>query len=123
MTAPETRLMLARKAALFRVGTKRIYEGQGDRADMWFFELFHFLGDVESALALPSCPIEGRREEIARVLLDRRGFGFYLDPMEGGQDAYDLTLEALAEADAILALFAQPRPDRCPIEDAGGSQS
>jgi hypothetical protein len=41
---------LARKAALFREGTKRIYEGQGDRADMWFFELFHFLGDVQEAL-------------------------------------------------------------------------
>lgn len=44
---------LARKAALFREGTRRIYEGQGDRADMWFFELWHFLGDVHAALQLP----------------------------------------------------------------------
>jgi hypothetical protein len=48
------------------------------------------------------------RERIARVLLERRGFGFYEDPMEGGQDAYDLTLEALVEADAVIATLAQP---------------
>lgn len=52
------------------------------------------------------------RERIALILLSRRGFGFYLDPMEGGQDAYDLTMEALDEADAIISVLpdgvAQP---------------
>jgi hypothetical protein len=47
---PET-AELARKAALFREGAKRIYEGQGAKADMWYFELFHFLDDVEKALS------------------------------------------------------------------------
>ena len=81
-----------------------------------------------SATDTVNCPqssFDARREEIARVLLDRRGFGFYLDPMEGGQDAYDLTLEALADAAAILALCADTplsRPVRCTIEDAGESQ-
>lgn len=45
------------------------------------------------------------RERIALMLLSRRGFGFYLNPMEGGQDAYDLTLEALDEADAIITVL------------------
>ena len=48
-------------------------------------------------------------ERVAQALLDRRGFGFYLDPMEGGQDAYDITLDALEEARAaIAALRAKP---------------
>jgi hypothetical protein len=55
---------LARKAALFREGTKRIYEGQGDRADMWFFELWHFLGDVEEALAHPQPAAGAEREAV-----------------------------------------------------------
>lgn len=43
---------LARKAALFREGTRRLYEGHGPNSgDMWFFELWHFLGDVETALS------------------------------------------------------------------------
>jgi hypothetical protein len=43
-------------------------------------------------------------EEIAQVLCNLRGFGFYTDPMEGGQDAYDISCEALREAEAILAI-------------------
>lgn len=43
---------------------------------------------------------------VAQALLHRRGFGFYTDPMEGGQDAYDISIEALAEAEvAIAAMF------------------
>lgn len=34
---------LARKAALFQEGAKRLFDRDGD---MWVFELFHFLGDV-----------------------------------------------------------------------------
>jgi len=44
------------------------------------------------------------REEVARTILDRRGFGF-ADTPEDGQNAYDITCETLDEADAILALF------------------
>jgi len=43
------------------------------------------------------------REEIARTMLNRQGFEFYDDPMEGGQNAYDISCEALDCADAILA--------------------
>lgn len=43
--------------------------------------------------------------KIAKILLERRGFGFYPEPMEAGQDAYDITLEALNEADAIIEAF------------------
>lgn len=45
------------------------------------------------------------REEIARALLARRGFGFYSDPMESGQDAYDITGEALEEASALIPII------------------
>ncbi len=41
---------LARQAVLFQQGAKRIYELQGKRADMWYFELWHFLGDVAKQL-------------------------------------------------------------------------
>lgn len=42
-------------------------------------------------------------ERGARALLERRGFGFYIDPMEGGQNAYDLSLEAMDEVRIVLA--------------------
>jgi hypothetical protein len=29
-------------------------------------------------------------KRIAEALVDRRGFGWYDNPMEGGQDAYDI---------------------------------
>lgn len=48
-------------------------------------------------------------EEIATRLLDVRGFGFYTDPMEGGQTAYDISLCALEEARAILTLLKRGR--------------
>lgn len=38
----------------------------------------------------------------ARAVLALRGFGFYSDPMEGGQDAYDISNEALIEARVCL---------------------
>ena len=41
------RAALHRKALLFKEGAKRQYDGTGD---MWFFELWHFLGDVEEQL-------------------------------------------------------------------------
>lgn len=40
------------------------------------------------------------REAIARGILNIGGFGFYRDPMEGGQDAYEITCEALIDAQA-----------------------
>lgn len=53
--------------------------------------------------AAPTAPA---REIVARALLKHRGFGFYDDPVEGGGDAYDITLNALDEADAVLAALA-----------------
>ncbi len=70
--------------------------------------------------ALPTQP---SREAVARTLLDRRGFGYYNDPMEGGQDAYDITMDALEDADAILALQSPtaqeggPKCKLCGLED------
>lgn len=75
-----------------------------------------------------------RVEAVARALLGCRGFGFYLDPMEGGQVAYDISCEALSEAEAAIAAYEAHRsPDadiaglvddwRLPYrtQDAGGS--
>jgi hypothetical protein len=31
-------------------GTKKLYEAGGERADMWFFELFHLLDDMLTEL-------------------------------------------------------------------------
>lgn len=45
--------------------------------------------------------------EVAVAILARRGFGFYACPMEGGQDAYDISCEAIEEARAALAV-AEP---------------
>lgn len=56
---------------------------------------------------MATSPDDARRqaaiEAIARILLSRRGFPFCDDPRESGQDAYDITMEALDEADAILS--------------------
>lgn len=48
-----TKRELAARAALFREGTRRIYEGDRKlvEGDMWLFEMFHFLGDVEEKLS------------------------------------------------------------------------
>ncbi len=42
-------------------------------------------------------------EAMAINALHRQGFGYYTDPMEGGQNAYDLSCEAREEAEAHLA--------------------
>lgn len=50
-------------------------------------------------------PVEPTDDEVergARALLERRGFGFYTDPMEDGQDAYDISCEALEEVRVVL---------------------
>jgi hypothetical protein len=41
-------------------------------------------------------------ETMAIEALYRRGFCYYTDPMEGGQNAYDLSCEAREEAEAML---------------------
>lgn len=49
-------------------------------------------------------------EIVARALLDLKGYGFYTDPMEGGQDAYDFSMEAVDHAEHIvMALRAAGR--------------
>lgn len=49
-------------------------------------------------------------ETVARAILDRQGYGFYTDPMEGGQDAYDLSMDAVDTAeDIVKALRAAGR--------------
>ena len=47
---PTEQAELARKCALFAAGTKRIYDDQGARADMWYFELWHHLNACSDAL-------------------------------------------------------------------------
>jgi hypothetical protein len=43
-------------------------------------------------------------EAAATAICARRGFGYYTDPMEGGQDAYDISVEAFNEArEALVA--------------------
>lgn len=39
---------------------------------------------------------------VATAILTHQGFGFYTDPMEGGQDAYDLSMDAVEVADDIV---------------------
>lgn len=76
---------LVRKAASFREGTKRIYESQGASADMWFFELFHFLGDVQQALdaaPLASAPAQGVWQPIETAPKD----GQFLALMHDGRE-------------------------------------
>ena len=41
-------------------------------------------------------------EDLACRLCNMRGFAFYADPLEGGQDAYDISMEALREAEELL---------------------
>ena len=79
--------------------------------------------------------MEGRREEIARVIdpdaFDGAFNGYISDLPRDEQDglrANELEAQnhALTKADAIIELCAYPpvsRPDRRPIEDAGGNQS
>lgn len=50
-------------------------------------------------------PTQELLDKIATALLASRGFGFCTDPAEGGQDAYDLTLQALEEARAVAAIL------------------
>ncbi len=48
------------------------------------------------------------RVKIAQKLLERQAFGYYTDPMEGGQDAYDISCATLDEADFIINNFIAP---------------
>ena len=49
-------------------------------------------------------------EIVAKAILDHQGYGFYTDPMEGGQDAYDLSMDAVDTAeDIVKALRAAGR--------------
>lgn len=41
---------LIKHCELFKSGAKRMYDGQGDKADMWLFELYHHLDDCAKAL-------------------------------------------------------------------------
>ena len=43
---------LIRYSQNFQNGTKKIYEDPKTNGDMWYFELWRFLGDVESTLKL-----------------------------------------------------------------------
>jgi hypothetical protein len=68
---------LARKAALFREGARRQYEGI--KGDMWFFDLYHFLGDVEDAAAShpeqPATPaVGGEREALVDACMRLQSF-------------------------------------------------
>ena len=56
-------------------------------------------------------PHEDLVEAVVRRRLSARGFGFYLDPMEGGQDAYDITMEEMNEVHLDLALIAERTKD------------
>ena len=52
----------------------------------------------------------------AEALCARRGFGYHTDPMEGGQDAYDISLEARGEVNAIYdALVAEGYAITAPV--------
>jgi hypothetical protein len=67
---------LAHKAAMFAEGTRCQYERGNTKGDMWFFELWHFLGDVEAALrAQPASPLRGipTPEQIEPILDDFLG--------------------------------------------------
>ena len=41
---------LAASCENFMRGAKKLYDEQGERADMWLFELFHHLEDCAAAL-------------------------------------------------------------------------
>ena len=64
-------------------------------------------------------------ERAAEALCERRGFGFYTDPMEGGQDAYDISMDALEDVrvvrEALSLASARPSPGdpvRAALEEA-----
>lgn len=44
-------------------------------------------------------------ELLAKAICEHRGFGYYTDPMEGGQDAYDISQEAYREAEFLRSRF------------------
>jgi len=46
-------------------------------------------------------------EEAAIAILDRQGFGFYDNPMEGGQDAYDISCDALDTARIAITAYLE----------------
>lgn len=61
-------------------------------------------GETPTAKALEA-QREVLAEEMARAVLDSRGFNYYTDPMEGGQDAYDISMQALEEARIALKVL------------------
>lgn len=44
---------------------------------------------------------------IAHEVCMRRGFGFYMTPDEGGQDAYDISMEAIADVEYIAKRLSE----------------
>ncbi|MGE7153111.1 hypothetical protein ACQKJ1_05155 [Methylorubrum rhodesianum] len=62
---------------------------------------------------------EGRVECVTRALLDQRGFRYADDPIEFGQDAYDITNETRGEAIAVLNALGEQRIN--PAHPAGQS--
>jgi hypothetical protein len=63
-TSPDTET-LNQRALQFRLGVRRLFEEDGpNKGDMWFFELWHFLGDVQDALGLAQRPAGGVLAEI-----------------------------------------------------------
>ena len=41
---------LAKHCESFMVGAKKLYDAQGEHADIWLFELYHHLDDCAAAL-------------------------------------------------------------------------
>lgn len=41
---------LIKHCELFKAGAKKMYDEQGERPDMWLFELYHHLDDCSKAL-------------------------------------------------------------------------
>jgi hypothetical protein len=62
--------------------------------------------ESERAHKAPRQEVSVTVEELAAQLCDMRGFGYYTDPMEGGQDAYDISCDAEREARALLAKYS-----------------
>lgn len=59
---------LADRAADFRLGTRKYYEDRGpNNGDMWFFELWHFLGDAEVALRGEAAPADANSQKNSRT--------------------------------------------------------
>ena len=54
----------------------------------------------------------------AGAILGMQGFGFYTDPMEGGQDAYDLSLVAMSEAARAYAAMRRVDPSIAELTEA-----